>query len=65
MWPQDLQNNDVSGTSSVIGLDLTGLDGIRMDFGWIRSVLEPLLDRLDHCPKIQLGPYSPNGRSVT
>lgn len=41
---------------------LTGLDGIRMDFGWIGSVSPSLLDGLDHCPNIQLDPIAQMGR---
>lgn len=44
---------------------LTGLDGIRMDFGWIGSVSPSLLDGLDHCPKIQLDPITQKGKACT
>lgn len=48
---------------AVVLLDwiLTGLDGIRMDFGWIGSVSPSLLDGLDHRPKIQLDPIAAMG----
>lgn len=39
-----------------------GLDGIRVDFGCIRSLLLSLLDELDHGPKIQLNPIAQKGR---
>lgn len=45
---------------AVVLLDwiLTGLDGIRMDFGWIGSRSPSLLDGLDHRPEIQLDPIA-------